>query len=75
MTSRGVARGMPEVPGHPLGQKMSEGGGGTELKNYSQELKFFSLAGTPLSIFLATPLTTSSKVKASVRCSCLLHCR
>jgi len=46
--------GCPRCPGTPLGQKISEVG--TELKNHSQELKFFSLAGTPLSIFLATPL-------------------
>jgi hypothetical protein len=39
-----------------LGKKFLKGG--TELKNYSQELKFFSLADTPLSIFLATPLDT-----------------
>ena len=37
--------------------------GSTELKNYSQALKFFSLAGTPLSIFLATPLIHTFELK------------
>ena len=64
--TRGVARGGARgARAPPLDEKFLKAG--TELKNDSWTLNFFLLAGTPLRIFLATPLWGTESERLRVK--------